>query len=201
MATVAQIPIQCQLSIISDPPVAPIDVNTEKAPKFWRGQDIAIAVGIFDADNVAIDLSNLTSLQLTFRTSPTAPYYLATKVVEAADIIPTIPYAGWLAGVDWQAMFFLSAGETDFSLDGGESAQVWMDIRGFTEDSTLVYGAGYVTVFNPGGVAVPARNLVWVDPPAAADSDGVEDQVAYDSSYFYVCVAADTWKRTPLATW
>lgn len=41
----------------------------------------------------------------------------------------------------------------------------------------------------------------WVSPPASSNSSGVVGQKSYDSDYFYVCVATDTWKRTPLSTW
>ena len=37
--------------------------------------------------------------------------------------------------------------------------------------------------------------------PASAAASGTAGQVAWDSSYFYVCVATDTWKRTALSTW
>jgi hypothetical protein len=54
-----------------------------------------------------------------------------------------------------------------------------------------------------GGVLNTALNYLdhFVDAPAAADSTGTAGQVAYDSSYFYVCVATDTWVRTALDTW
>jgi hypothetical protein len=40
-----------------------------------------------------------------------------------------------------------------------------------------------------------------VSAPATASSTGVAGQIAYDSSYFYVCTATNTWVRTALATW
>ncbi len=36
-------------------------------------------------------------------------------------------------------------------------------------------------------------------PPATA-SPGVPGQIAYDASYVYVCVAANTWKRVAIST-
>ncbi len=38
-------------------------------------------------------------------------------------------------------------------------------------------------------------------PPATAASPGTAGQTALDNDYFYVCISADTWKRSPLATW
>lgn len=37
--------------------------------------------------------------------------------------------------------------------------------------------------------------------PAIASSPGTPGQIAYDSSYVYVCTAVDTWLRAPIATW
>lgn len=37
--------------------------------------------------------------------------------------------------------------------------------------------------------------------PSSAAASGVAGTVVYDSSYIYVCVATDTWKRVAIATW
>lgn len=37
--------------------------------------------------------------------------------------------------------------------------------------------------------------------PASATATGTTGQVAWDSNYIYVCVATNTWKRTPISTW
>lgn len=55
--------------------------------------------------------------------------------------------------------------------------------------------AGRIKTFAQMGVP----NLVAA--PATASSAGTAGQVAYDASYFYVCTAANTWKRTALSTW
>lgn len=41
----------------------------------------------------------------------------------------------------------------------------------------------------------------WVAAPAAANSAGTAGQAAYDASYIYLCVATNTWIRTPLGSW
>lgn len=40
-----------------------------------------------------------------------------------------------------------------------------------------------------------------VSIPAHASSAGTAGQMAFDSSYLYVCIATDTWVRTSLSTW
>ena len=37
--------------------------------------------------------------------------------------------------------------------------------------------------------------------PATATSTGRKGDTAFDASFFYVCVATNTWKRSPLTTW
>lgn len=40
-----------------------------------------------------------------------------------------------------------------------------------------------------------------VGVPASAGATGTAGQIAYDSSYFYVCITANTWERTALSSW
>lgn len=37
--------------------------------------------------------------------------------------------------------------------------------------------------------------------PATASSNGTTGQIVSDSSYIYVCVSTNTWKRAALNTW
>lgn len=173
MPSFYQIPIRCRLSIVSNPPVYPIDDNTGMAPKFWRAQDISIQVGIFDAQNDAVDLDNLSALVLTLRDTPNSPSVYVTKTVYASALIPTISYAGWSAGTAQQATFWLTAAETDLPLDANQSGQIWMDIRGVTKNNQqLVYGAGYCTVYTSGNPPSPLPAIQVVSEWAQANSTG-----------------------------
>ena len=168
MPTYSQIPIRCRLSIVSNPPAYPIDDNTGEAPRFWRGQDVVFQVGIFNSMNVAVDLSNIAELQLTIREQPTSPFALASTI--SGTIIPTISYSSWANGTAQQASFNLTAALTDLPLDGLESRPLWLDIKGYTSTGQqLVYGAGYITVYNPGAYVPPA-------PP------GVVEQLTYTNA-------------------
>jgi Major tropism determinant N-terminal domain len=40
-----------------------------------------------------------------------------------------------------------------------------------------------------------------ISAPATATSVGIQGQIAYDSTYVYVCIATNTWKRAALSTW
>lgn len=66
-------------------------------------------------------------------------------------------------------------------------------ITGYTVQSAT--GSVIDPAIVPSGTTVP-----WVAAPASAASAGTVNQIAYDNSYLYVCIATNTWVRTPLAT-
>jgi hypothetical protein len=37
--------------------------------------------------------------------------------------------------------------------------------------------------------------------PPASTSPGVKGQISWDANYIYICIAANTWKRTALTSW
>lgn len=54
-----------------------------------------------------------------------------------------------------------------------------------------------------GNLILPIGDLIITAPttPASASATGTVGTIAWDSSYMYVCVATDTWKRAAIATW
>ena len=64
-------------------------------------------------------------------------------------------------------------------------------------DNNLYFqdGAGAENSISFGGGAS------WSSAPASGTAAGNAGDRAYDSNYYYVCVATNTWKRTSLATW
>lgn len=48
--------------------------------------------------------------------------------------------------------------------------------------------------------ATQVMGILWQTAPATPTSTGTVDQIAYDEDYIYVCIATDTWRRSPLAT-
>lgn len=161
MPIYAQLPIRLEADLVSSPPVAPIDANTGLAPAFFRGQGIAVGIGIFDAFGVAVDLSNLQYLQLTLQPLPSSPVASVSVQVLAGSIIPTIAKADWLAGLAQQATFILTAAQTDLSLNGAAQQPYWLILSGLTAANVpIVYAAGYVNVFDSGGLLPPPSNGV-----------------------------------------
>jgi len=68
--------------------------------------------------------------------------------------------------------------------------------------NNVISVAAVVSAANNGILFVrPIVEDHWSAVPATASSTGRKGAVAFDTSYFYVCVATNTWKRTPLTTW
>lgn len=68
--------------------------------------------------------------------------------------------------------------------------------------NNVISVAAVVSAANNGTLMVrPTIEDHWAAVPATASSTGRKGAVAFDTSYFYVCVATNTWKRTPLTTW
>lgn len=157
MATIyAQANIRAQLSILSNPPVGPIDINTGLAPAFWRAAGIQIDAGIFNVSQTGLDLSNLISLTCNVQPSPTSPVAWASKTVLAVDIVSPIDFGDWVDGLSQNASFVFTPADTDLGLRAGASRSFWMTIVGTTAaGGTIIYGAGYITIYNPGASLPP----------------------------------------------
>lgn len=81
-------------------------------------------------------------------------------------------------------------------------------VEGTTNDTIYQYSLPGITNYIAGATEV-VGNVVFNDninlpntfTPAAASSPGTKGQIVWDSSYVYVCVATNTWKRASIATW
>lgn len=106
-----------------------------------------------------------------------------TGGVSIANTLGVVPTA---SAANYFQMFSAATGTGPaFSATGTDTD---VDLR------LLTKGTGVVTAnSNPVGVKVAV--------PSTATSTGVMGQWAADASYMYVCTAANTWKRTAIATW
>lgn len=67
-------------------------------------------------------------------------------------------------------------------------------VTGSISATTSVTGASVVST----GVSI---NVAQSYTPPSATAGGTEGDIVWDSNYIYLCIAPDTWKRTPIATW
>jgi hypothetical protein len=81
----------------------------------------------------------------------------------------------------------------DSTAVGGTLGQL-LRLRNQTVDKFVVGPDGTVTM--QGKMVVTNGN-----PPASSSAAGVVGQIAWDSSFIYICIATNTWKRVAIATW
>lgn len=68
--------------------------------------------------------------------------------------------------------------------------------------NNVVSVAAVISAANNGTIFVrPHVEDIWQGVPASATAPGHKGDNAFDSNYFYVCVATNTWKRVALSTW
>lgn len=71
-----------------------------------------------------------------------------------------------------------------------------------TADRIALFDGVSGKLLKVGGKGLADLKDTWVTAPVAKNSTGTAGAFAYDDNYFYVCVATNTWARTPIArTW
>ena len=166
MSTLVQSPIRLQIN----PNAAPIDANTLGTPEAWRSTDTAIQIGIFDQNNVAVNLSTLLQLQVVLQATQDAQTPLAVVTISAAGITSTVSYADWLSGDEYQVEADFTAGQMDQSLAGATSANLWLAVVGSTATQQIVFGAGPIILQLP-AAAIP------IPPPTGIVSEHEQSSV------------------------
>ena len=84
----------------------------------------------------------------------------------------------------------------------GTNTHIQFNDSGFSSGSpglTFDKSTNNVTVANT--LSVANFRFTASNPPTNANDPGVTGTITWDSSYIYVCVATDTWKRVAIATW
>ena len=111
----------------------------------------------------------------------------STVTINAADITDLSANTDITADLEEEthaSEHAVSGGDTVFPADpGADRYLMWDDDPG-----ELVWDEG-------GG------GMSWETAPDSTTSSGTAGDVAYDTTYFYVCVANNSWKRTELSTW
>lgn len=59
----------------------------------------------------------------------------------------------------------------------------------------------YIKEFNNGSNTGWIVHPGWCIAPSSAGGAGIAGQMAYSSGYFYICVAANTWRRAAVSSW
>lgn len=184
MSTISAIPIRLELTTRSNPPVPPVDINTDETPRIWRGEDFAFQIGIFDARGFCVDLSNLAFLEvdifpvptprsniytnqtyspyshLPYPTVPPAPLLSVTILANA--ITPTIDRDAWESGDAQQAEAVFTWIQTQsLNLAGLNFKNFYVVVHGMTQSGTRVtYGGGTLEVWESGAQGIYLPNTI-----------------------------------------
>jgi hypothetical protein len=88
--------------------------------------------------------------------------------------------------------------------NGAWNAGGGTDWRSFQSATDLAAGAGLLSSTANGVTTLsvdPTQIGLWTPAPATSSSACAKGTWSIDTSYYYLCVAANTWKRAALSTW
>lgn len=202
-----------------------IETVTFDCPRYWDGHDLSKmavyinhlcpsgALGSTIATNVKVDETNTNIMHFDWTISncvTTAEGYITFLVCAKTQDEDGTNKHHWNSEINKE--MYVSAGlelPDDFTESHPDILtqvllfnQNILELQKTTMQRSAVYvGSGDM----PEGYNVqidPEGNVAdIVDAPASATATGVMGQMAFDSNYFYVCTATNTWKRAALSTW
>ncbi len=95
----------------------------------------------------------------------------------------------------------ISSPETAQYLEMRENGVVIISVEGATSNRFKLLNTGDLYLGGTLSIEGDSIAIGASKTPASAGAEGVAGQIAWDSSYMYVCVATDTWRRVAHATW
>ena len=139
------------------------------------------------------DVTNSTAIRLD-----TAVSYFTTEALESSTLaagnegqVKTLIMKGFVGNM---VVTVANAGWKT----GGGSGTITFDRIG--DACTLQYINTKWYVIGNNGCTLDSQPAEIVGVPGSSTADGVAGQIAYDSTYFYICVATDSWKKITLET-
>jgi hypothetical protein len=146
--------ISIKINLATSPGRELRDQATGAAPKIWRGNAIAIRLGIFDGTGV-VSMEGVESLTLRVKKAADDETTLASKTVEPEALADA---AAWTSGAGQHALFELSDAEANFDLAGETRAAFHLVITALLDNgSTRTLGTGTLSVLEDNDAAA--------DPP------------------------------------
>ena len=190
--------------------VPPSSVSINGVTYSIAGTGIVIA-GNFGGITLVSDGTNWTALRLSFNGSDdvadgeaislsTAVSYFATEGDETSTLaggtegqVKTLIMSAYVGSMT------VNVGNAGWVVGSG-AGDVVFDQKGDSCTLQFINSAWYM-VSNNGCKFGSSTPVFAATIPGTASSTGKAGTIAYDSSYLYVCIATNTWKRVGLATW
>lgn len=137
------------------------------------------------------DSSNNKKFEV-FDTASGNSYAAIRRTANTADTFFIIYPQGTLttSNVNWN--FGLRANSNDFNITTYDGASV-VNRLAISNTGNATFGGNVIS----SQFRISALNTA----PSSATDTGTLGEIRYDTNYMYVCVATNTWKRSPLTTW
>lgn len=143
--------ISIRIDLADGPGNAPEDAATRTAPVLWRGNAVALRLGLFDGAEPA-DLDGVTSLTLSVRAAQADPAVLAE--VTTGTLTPMADTAAWEDGSEATATLTLTDAQTNLPVPGGR-ATYWAVVTALHATGTRTLAAGPIIWLEDNAVAAP----------------------------------------------
>ncbi len=157
--------------------------------QYWPGAGgLDVSFGSFEAITLGGDLTSWN------RTSGTSKY-------SGISLVP-VNHANPMIAI---GVFSATGSGALLNWGGGTGARAPVTEHAFyTGANSTTAGAGNLQLrIQNGATTVSSAQFIVSSPtvPASATASGTAGSIAWDANYIYVCTAANTWKRTAIATW
>lgn len=147
MSQITRRRIRLQLDVAKKTSERFSDVLTSGTPELWRGNDVQIELGLFNATAIVSDITNLASLTLTVRQDGVTGAALMTKTLASGELT-ACDAAGWTAGTGQHALVAFTGQEANVAV-----GDHWLVVEIVTNDSpgrTVTLGATTLKVVEDG---------------------------------------------------
>ena len=159
--------------------ISVVDLIRNRDPIYLpSSEDLAASAGA--SLNVTTSYFSTSAAETaTLATGATGQIKVFAMYADSGDMVITVSNAGWKSS---------GSGTIAFNSTG--------------DSCTLQYIQGkWYVIGNNSCVIEGLQPAEVVSAPSTASSTGLAGQIAYDSSFIYVCISANTWKRASIASW
>lgn len=172
--------------------------------------ETGLAYTVGDANRVEVISSSASTSAITIQASNQSNLIIGGTSTDKSTVFKSVSFGSnvtlmrmegnYLSGpVDVSTAWSAPSFKGPLKLNGG-----WQDgllmmngVYYWTDSSGVFRRSSTKPTSDSDGTAM----LNKVSVPASATATGIANQIAFDSTYIYVCVATNTWVRSALATW
>lgn len=162
---------------------------------------------IYDSSNNRLTVGNLVSNGIVnFTTTSNVALGNVANVHIAGGNANYVLKTDGAGNLSWTA-------QTSASSPAGNTGEIQFNASGnFSANSNLSYDSsnikltvGNLSLIGSNSAVTYANGLMAASQissvPSTASSTGIKGQIAFDTSYIYICIATNTWMRAAIVTW